>query len=272
MNEFLYNVLNSSDEELIKIVNERANMLELNSLFERKIIAPNERLYDYQSYYLGFIKKDVKIYFSMGAADSGCYTLGNYDYLVDFFKIIRDRKISKNSDILKHLSSLMDEYFGQYCGTDKREKYIISMGEYTTIDSFKGKSMAACSERAAVSNNILEMLGIRSIFVTGLVNGQQHAFNIVIDNNDCYFVLDTAYNCCLYDSNNNVLGTVSYMHGLGKMNEDLERFLFESKEFSFADGFARKNNDGLIGFVKNGRLRKYEIEPIKLEEEKKRIR
>lgn len=272
MDDFLVKIFNANEDELLAIVSEKVMLLESQSVMGRDIIIPNERFDDYQSYYLGFIKNDVKIYPSMGYADSICYTLGTHDYLLEFVKEIKKQNIKNKTDILKFLSSFLDGYFGLFCGVDDREQYIGSLGGYISIDSFKGKGLAACSERAALANNILELFGIKSIYVTGMVNGEQHAFNIIVNKKGVYHILDTSYNCSLYDENNKVIGNVTSMFELGSFDDSLKKFLFEGEERKFDDGVAIKRNDGTVIFRRNGEVREYSIEPIKLEDIKTRSR
>lgn len=271
MNEFLKMIINWKDEDLERIVLDRANELENSESTERKIIMPNERIDCYESYYKGFIKKDVKIYNSIGSGDSLCYTLGDYSYLIEFFRYVKNNNINNLNEILKKMSSFVDSYFGIFNGEGKSEQFIYSLGGNITIDKFKGKSLAACSERSAIVNNVLEMLGIKTIYVTGQVNGGQHAFNIILDKNNGYHIFDTTCCCGLYDENNNELGTVSYRYSLGQMSDDLEKFLTEEKEFKLPDAICRMQKDGSLKYEENGRIKKYIIEPILLEDKKRKI-
>ena len=272
MENFLETILTCKEEELTTIIKEKIYILENMPSTERKTIAPNESKYDYESYYVGFIKNDVKIYFSMDMNYNAGYTLGNYDYLFTFFSKIRELNIKTKIDIIKYLPTFMEEYFGKYCGTDKREEYLIQYKGEATIDCLKGKGLAACSERAAIANNILEMLDTKSIYVTGNVENEQHAFNILIDKNNKYFLLDTTSACGLYDEENNLIGSASYFFKLGEISNKLESFLLEEKTLTFPDLIARKHKDGKVKYEMNGRVKKYTIEPIMLEEIKKRTR
>lgn len=272
MDDFFKIIINCRDEELEDIIKERMMELESSVSTDRKIIVPNERTYEYGSYYKGFIKSDVKIYFSMEFIPNVCYSLANYDYAISFFKKVKELGIKNKLDVIKYLSSFMDDYFGYFCGDDKREQFLLQYNGGATIDCFKGTNLAACSERAAITNNVLEMIGIKSIYVTGTVNGEQHAFNIIINNNGQYYLLDTAFNCTLYDERNKVLGTVPFFYSLGVMNEQLEQFLMYNKSLRFYDRIARKNAVGVIKYENNAQFRKYSIEPILLEDNKTRSR
>ena len=265
MDDFLNAVINCSDEELENIIKERIFLLESSNSTDRKTIIPNEKSDDYCSYYTGFIKNDVKIYFSMDFVPNACYSMANYDYILLFFKKVKELGIKNKLEVIRYLSSFMDDYFGKFSGEDKREKFLLQYNGNATIECFKGKNLAACSERAAITNNLLEMIGIRSIYVTGTVNEEQHAFNIVMNNNK-YYILDTAFNCCLYDKDNNVLGTVPFFQPLGNMNEQIEDFLMHDKPLKFYERIARKSDDGSILNENNGQIRKYSIESIVLEE------
>lgn len=268
MDDFFNAVINCSNDELENIIKERIFLLESSNSTDRKIIIPNEMEDDYGSYYKGFIKKDVKIYFSMDFVHNACYSMANYDYILSFFKKIKELGIKSKLEVIRYLSSFMDDYFGKFSGEDKRERFLLQYNGNATIDCFKGKNLAACSERAAITNNLLEMIGIRSIYVTGTVNDEQHAFNIIMNNNDQYFILDTSFNCGLYDMENNFFGTVPFFQLLGKMNEQIEKFLVHKKTLKFYERIARKNDDGSIQDENNGQIRKYSIEPIILEENK----
>lgn len=268
MNDFLNDIISCSDEELENIIKERLFFLESSNSTDRKTIIPNERTDDYGSYYNGFIKNDVKIYFSMDFNPNACYSMSSYDYALSFFKKIKKLGIKNQLDVIKYLSSFMDDYFGAFCGEDKREQFLLQYKGTATIDCFKGKNLAACSERAAITNNLLEMIGIRSIYVTGTVNDEQHAFNIIINKNNQYYILDTSFNCGLYDNQNNILGTIPFFQSLGQLDEQVEKFLMHGEPVRFYERIVRKNNEGLIINEKNGQIRKYSIEPIMLVESK----
>ena len=268
MDDFFNIVINCDNDDLENIIKERIFLLESSNSTDRKIIIPNERDDDYGSYYKGFIKNDVKIYFSMDFVHNACYSMANYDYIILFFKKVKELGIKNKLEVIRYLSSFMDEYLGKFSGVDQREQYLLQFNGNATIECFKGKNLAACSERAAMANNLLEMIGIKSIYVTGTVNNDQHAFNIII-NNDKYYIVDTAFNCGLYDKENNLLGNVPFFQPLGNMNEQLKEFLIHNKPLRFYERIARKTDDGSILNETNGQIRKYSIEPIRLEEETK---
>lgn len=269
MDDFLNMVINCSNDNLENIIKERIILLESSNTTDRKKIIPNERVNDYGSYYNGFIKKDVKIYFSIGSHLNSCYSMANYDYAFLFFKKVKELGLKNKLEVIRFLPTFMDDYFGKFSGEDKREKFLLQYKGNATIDCFKGENLAACSERSAITNNLMEMIGIKSIYVTGTVNNEQHAFNIIVNNNsNNYYILDTTYNCTLYDMENKDIGIVPFFQKLGCMNEQIEKFLTDENSLEFNERIARKNDDGSIQNENNGQIRKYTIEPIILENKK----
>lgn len=268
MEDIFQLLLECPEEKIEDIILEKAKQLEEAPSTERKIIIPNESLYGYESYYHGFIKSDVKIFSSMGNSDDECYTLGNYDYLISFFKFIRDSNISNKNDAIISLATFMDQYFGEYCGIDQRADYLKKYDGEATIDVFKGMGLAACSERAAVANNILTMLGANAYFISGEVNGEQHAFNIILNRKNQFRLVDTTSCCGLYDSNNNLVGKTTYINNLGEINDKLEGFLLNEQPLKFYDMIARIDANGKIKYEGNGKIKQYKAEPILLDETK----
>ncbi len=268
MDTFLNTVLSCRDEELDTIITERIVELESSMFSDSKIIIPNENKYDYTSHYIGFIKSDVSICFSMDYNPLACYTLGNYECIFEFFKKVRELNITSNGNLVKYLSSFLDDYFGLYNGTDKRDEYLMKLGGNATIDCFRGKGLAACSERAAIANNILEMIGLRSIYVTGSVNNIQHAFNVVINSKNSFLIVDTSAACGLYDTKDNMIGSATYSFNLGSDTEKLRSLLGDEVAFKAIDCIVRKQEDGTLKYEGNNKSRVYTIEPIRLEKEK----
>ena len=263
---FFSELLNCSLEDVRSLVIMKANELENSESTDRDFIIPNESSDDYGSFYRGFIKKSVRIYDSMGAGSNDFYTMGEYDYLIEFFEYIKKHNINTKTDAIKHIAPFLEEYFGKYVGEDVREDFIRSLGGNIPIDAFKGKGLAACAEKAAITNNILSMLGIDSFFLTGEVNGEQHAFN-VIQSKGSFSLIDSSSCCGLYDRSNNLLGCATYIYSLGRDPSLIEKFLTSGEPIRTLDAIARFE-DGSIRYEGTGTLKKYEVEPIKFEEKK----
>lgn len=271
MDDFLERIISCNEEEINDIIKEKIYLMEESDSSETKIIIPNEHLYDYGSYYKGFIKYDVKIFPSTDdCSGKVTYMLANYNYIFEFFKSIKKFNINKKINAIFYLSTFLDEYFGNpdTVNPDDRERFLMELNGQATIENLRGKGLAACSERAAVANNLMEMLGLNSIYVTGEVNGEQHAFNIVIKDNK-YFIVDTTNRCGLYDEYNNIIGTVTYYHNLGEINESINLFLTTGERHLYPQKIARKKDEKIV-LVNNGEKKSYCIEPIKMDEEKQK--
>ncbi len=274
MEDFFQLIINSPKENIESLVIARAMQLEDSISSDKERISPNERKFEYNSYYHGFIKKDVKIFSSMASGDLECFHLENYDYLIAFFNYIKDNNVDNKYKAMQLMSMFLDSYFGEYRGVDNRGKFILMNGGNISVDKFKNQGLAACSERAALTNNILEMLGLDSYYVTGSVDEEQHAFNIILNNNDnCYYLIDTTSCCGLFELNNNKIGSnigsSTYIYNLGKRKAQLDEFLLQGKEKSLYNQIAVRAEDGRIGYFNNGEMKRYEVEPILLEEQQR---
>jgi len=93
----------------------------------------------------------------------------------------------------------VNDYFNGYANIDQRMKYYKTRdfekpGE-NKISNLKGTGAAMCVERAAVTQNLLTLLGINSFFKTsGIINNNEkevHSYNI-IEHNNKYYIFDTS--------------------------------------------------------------------------------
>lgn len=110
------------------------------------------------------------------------------------------------------------QYFGNYCGYDdsetKRRTFYL---DNTTLESgpislvgFKNKGFTACSEKAAVTHNLLTFLGYNDLLVfsgeTELVPGQSevHTYNVLTTENG-HFIFEITNPVFLYDREGNII-------------------------------------------------------------------
>ena len=130
-------------------------------------------------------------------------TYGKIGNINEVYEIIK-RKIPniENMSINEICSIVFEtvyEYFGGFENVNQRMKhykdmdFIESEDDYGKISDLKGKNSAMCVERAALSQNLLIDLGIKSIYKSSniMVNGklETHAYNL-IDYNDEYYIYD----------------------------------------------------------------------------------
>ena len=271
MNFSLEELQTMNDEELKKAVLTRAHILEEQSQEQKKIIIENERAYEYGSYYDGFIKKDVKISSSLGSnLESGYYVLDSDDYLVEFFKYLQQEKVSNKQQAILRIASFLDMYFGEFDDNDRREINAIKTGNHC-LSSLKGQRIAACTERAALTNNILRMLGFRSIYVNGSVkvrNGNEiidslHCYNIMQNSRGDYLIVDSTSKCGVYDEQNHSLPlSATYYISLKDPIIFLTQESSDTIPLTVKDAYAIKKANGEIQLRANGDVKSYGIEAL----------
>ncbi len=190
--------------------------------------------------YHGFISSTSSVDFSdflfMVGKDSpkrGSYTMTNQEYIIEFIEYIKKFKVNNNlNKIIPLISPFLKKYFGvKKDGNNKydRETYFDNVTEILRkmeennhpeyreriketfdIGFFKGKSMAECSEYAAITQNIFTFIGCNSYYVPGKLimpdHQEEHAFNIVQTAKDKFFIFDTSNPDYAYDENFNIIG------------------------------------------------------------------
>ena len=152
-----------------------------------------------------FISENIKLGVMNGLACDAVYLQVNetkeaYRILIDK---VKKSSISSFSDLVKIIYDTTVEYFGDLSEAgDKRVPYYEDIAnnsdedeEYPCgkISDFKGKNMAACVERAALSQNLMHFLGIESTYKASLIkDGEKkdcHAYNLV-SYNEKYYIFD----------------------------------------------------------------------------------
>lgn len=186
----------------------------------------------------GVFNPDSVIKYSNGMASR--YKMNMEDYIDDLVDFIKVNKIDNLNKMMKMLAKFVIKYFGIFINdNDYREDFqnnflmqIKDDEEYFKtienfkISDFKGKGIAQCSEFAALSQNVIALLGLESYCVFGKykdVNHDEfHAFNIVKGKN-FYLLVDTAMPHVIYDKNGDFVGAMTNICSLKDF--DLEKFL-----------------------------------------------
>lgn len=114
--------------------------------------------------------------------------------------IIEELQGKENIDFFeatKLVFETVQKYFGNTSKFDTRLEYFPDEDEVAfegkergKISDLEGKNVAACVERAALSHNLMKMLGIDSTYkMSGILNGKEreaHAYNLVKYNDKAY--------------------------------------------------------------------------------------
>jgi hypothetical protein len=101
-------------------------------------------------------------------------------------------------NVMKEVYATTADFFGSVDKVDinEREKYYAHLGDISMtgkVSDLKGRNLAACVERAALSQNLLKFLGYDSVFKQSqITNGDKnelHAYNLVAYNGK-YYIFD----------------------------------------------------------------------------------
>ena len=101
-------------------------------------------------------------------------------------------------EISRIILETVDEYFNGFANIDKRDNYYKDddvKTEDNKISDLKGAGVAMCVERAALAQNLLQCLGIKSFYkASAIINNDKpdmHSFNL-IENDGKYYIFDTS--------------------------------------------------------------------------------
>lgn len=117
-------------------------------------------------------------------------------------KIIKDRKPQDFFELSNIVFETVQRYFGDYSNISERMKNYPDLDDIEdygkkpgTVANLKGKNSAMCVERAMLTQNLLNVLGIHSFYKASGIKkdgkNEGHAYNLV-ENEGKYYVFDTA--------------------------------------------------------------------------------
>lgn len=203
----------------------------------------------------GFISKKSKIKFSSNTLGVDSYNMDSEDYIIDFAKIVFNCKLDSKGLIIQNLATFINQYFGELESLeDKRSDFLTSRcrldeegfaleedEENISIEDFKGVKLAQCTEKAAITQNILSLFGFESYFCCGAVKTDSseefHSFNVVAGKNKTgetvYRVVDTSLQVPVYNANGVERYRRPYVATIP--TEDFQDFIDGKKSLSFSD-------------------------------------
>lgn len=148
-----------------------------------------------------YISDNIHLAVAFGLDDVSDTTTGD---LTDAYEMLirRIKKMGNTQfeDIMQQVFLTVCDYFGKVesINTDVRELYYSYLDKehiIGKISDFKSKDAAACVERAALSQNLLQILGYDSVYKTSQVfiddsRTGVHSYNLVSDG-DKYYMFDS---------------------------------------------------------------------------------
>ena len=135
-----------------------------------------------------------------GLADSVDAKIGD---IKDAYELLKSKINGIDDSDIYELSSIVletvDEYFGGISNVESRMDYYCESGSEESkdnkISNLKGTGAAMCVERAALAQNLLQSLGIKSFYKSSAIlkngNKEIHSYNLV-EYDDKNYIFDTS--------------------------------------------------------------------------------
>lgn len=242
--DFLQKMSECKPEEVDSIVKEAIKAADANATKVERIGFENGL--SKNSVFKGFIPLNTRIkYSNLGLADYGMQTT---DFIYEFMHFIKDKQIYQKKILIDALEPFVIDYFGlpgkmsrdtifndiPFQNAKNNDEYFAAL-ENNKLGDLKGKDAAQCTERSALVQQILSILGMESYYCFGCadINGQQepHCFNIVKRKKD-YALLDYSVTVNLYKDDNKE----RYRPFIGLLtNEEFSDFINKGNIKSFDD-------------------------------------
>lgn len=261
-------IMNTNDVNIDEIIKTRIDELNLNAKQVEKL----GFLDSISSYpvFNGFIPLKTRIkYSNLGIED---YSMETTDFIYEFIHNIKKYNLVNKGQIIHFLEYFINSYFGMPGGINRETIFNDIAWKTTTTDDeyfsalekneigmLKGKRAAQCTERSALAQQILSVLGFESYYCMGCVdlgNGHQeaHCFNIIKRKND-YALVD--YSCPITEYNENKSVRAYYPFVATISNDEFIDFLnngviksFSNYRYAIQNGKSvRINEDGDRAYV-----------------------
>lgn len=170
----------TTDEEIEQYVANRLNKLE-NSIKEETIGQ------GYTDSYNGYIGLKTH-YKPMASTDKiKCVDL-KYDYIQPYINLIKKIKNKKHNEltILNEIFYTIND-FAELSTANQLSRGLIYLSAFQRKEDISIKTVfendaAFCSERSGMAQNLLTFLGIDSSLITGYIDSEPHAYNIIYPN------------------------------------------------------------------------------------------
>ena len=164
--------------------------------------------------------------------------MGVYKEFLDYIDNDVDGKLYGEPSTINVIQYFIWKYFGYNAGDVLQRMDIYSNSQdYLSVKELKGKSIAACSERSAMVQNILKFLGFDSELVFGELNGKEsHAYIIFKADNEDFRILYDPMNPVVYKTADGE----RYCPGVCLMPEEEYIKLKNGENFIFKYDLAKK--------------------------------
>jgi len=226
--DIIEKIINSNDEEIDGIIDDEIKNEEIVSPKVEQLGFTSKNMF---CFHKGFIPLKTRIKYSNYALET--YSMETTDFIYSFGHFIKKYDIKDKASIIHYLEYFIDNYFGPYQNKSREsilnevawnstttdEEYFQAL-DNNKIGDLKGTGAAECTERTALSQQILSILGFDVYYCTGYYTdskgrNEAHAFNITKNKNG-YTILD--YSLPIYSYKDNKL--VARYPFIGKLSEE----------------------------------------------------
>lgn len=267
-------ILECKEEEVDSIIEAAINDANINAEKVEKL-----GFLDYgKSYnvFKGFIPLKTRIkYANLNMED---YGMESTDFIYEFAHFIKKYNINNKASLIHNLEYFVNSYFG-FPGKIDRETIFNEIAWQTTttdeeyfkalennkLGDLKGKGAAQCTERGALVQQVLSILGTESYYCMGCVdlNDKQegHCFNIVKRKND-YALLDYSIPIASYKEDGSVQAYYPFVGAL--TNEEFLVFVNNGVIKSFDDYYINGRQ-----YEKTGTQRMYVVGEYEIKKDNK---
>ena len=234
------------------------------------------------SFWIGFIPKDIKIVYDFEIKDyrianNGYYFyMNDYNYIYDFAKYIKNKKINNDlSFLILAYDFIFNYFFTIYNTIDRNQLHhliyndkgvLFNPTKEHNITDFKGNNAAQCSEYAAMLQNILSVFGYESFYIHGEVDDYKekncaHAYNLGIIENE-FAIVDISMPINCFNESLKLKRRYPYVFCIDNFDENnLENFLSGDEEIELDDIEAHIINNECYTFALN-KKRVYRIDAM----------
>ncbi len=182
-------------------------------------VNPQRRFNDFSDYkiainsrWCGYIPKGTKVVYKcvshdgIDSNDGGYYYMDDESYLYEFAKFVQGLDFNDNVILfIQAIDRFIHRYFDNpIMGINREEIHKLiedvegrKLGPVKEhyLSDFKGKGAALCTEYSAVAQNIMTLFGLN----TEMLMGTKHAYNILIDKDGTFNVVDFTNHVKIYD-------------------------------------------------------------------------
>lgn len=263
--DVVYEIQNAqNDEEIKKIIDRRIKeetkksikdndgetiigpKLEINPEFHFLRYEDEKIFQDNEGFYLGFIPKGTKLvygiltnYDCLSQYSSGYYYyIDDFSYIYEFAKFIKTQDVKDEYDLIPLVYAFLRDYYDNILNPKNRrnlhklilkDEYFsfIPTKEHSNAD-FINTNAALCSEFASAAQNILNVMGIYSIYIQDF----DHAYNIIClqDKNIIdYYIFDCAKRMVAYNLSDNNYSETPFIEYIKDFDEEQLYELLQSK-------------------------------------------